>query len=392
MTSESMSANTALVDSGLVDAVRRRLIAAALEPSADNVAAALRDERGLADGATVLAVIDQLRRDLRGFGPLEPLIAQPGVTDVLVNGAEGVYVDRGHGLERTDVTFADAAAVRRIAQRLAAAGGRRLDHASPSVDARLPGGVRLHAVLDPIARPGPAISLRKPATAGFGIADLERVGTLTADGAVLLRRLVEARVSFVVSGGTGTGKTTLLSALLDLSTPSDRVVIVEDSSELRPDHPHVIALEARPANIEGMGAIAMRDLVRQALRMRPDRLVVGEVRGAEVVELLAALNTGHEGGCGTIHANSVGDVPARFEALGVAAGLSREALHSQLAAGLRVVLHLGRDGSGSRRLREVGVLAARADGLVEPRSAVTFGSSGSVRGPAASHLDELLRC
>lgn len=391
MTSESRSVDAGLVDPGLVDAVRRRLIAAALEPSADNVAAALRDERGLADGATVLAVVDQLRRDLRGFGPLEPLLVQPGVTDVLVNGADGVYVDRGHGLERADVTFADTAAVRRIAQRLAAAGGRRLDHASPSVDARLPGGVRLHAVLDPIARPGPAISLRKPATAGFGIADLERLGTLTADGAALLRRLVEARVAFVVSGGTGTGKTTLLSALLDLSVPSDRVVIVEDSSELRPDHPHVIALEARPANIEGMGAIAMHDLVRQALRMRPDRLVVGEVRGAEVVELLAALNTGHEGGCGTIHANSVGDVPARFEALGVAAGLSREALHSQLAAGLKVVLHLNRDGSGVRRLREVGVLAARADGIVEPRSAVSFGPGGSVRGAAASQLEEFLR-
>jgi pilus assembly protein CpaF len=391
MTVESGRIDSGLVDPGLVDAVRRRLIGAALEPTADNVAAALRDERGLADGATVLAVIDQMRRDQRGFGPLEPLLALPGVTDVLVNGAEGVYIDRGHGLEPVDVGLTDAAAARRLAQRLAAAGGRRLDHASPSVDARLPGGVRLHAVLDPIARPGPAISLRKPATSGFGLADLERLGTVTSEGADLLRRLVRSRVAFVVSGGTGTGKTTLLSALLDLSAPADRVVIVEDSSELRPNHPHVVALEARPANIEGVGAIAMRDLVRQALRMRPDRLVVGEVRGAEVVELLAALNTGHEGGCGTVHANSVDDVPARFEALGVAAGLSRGALDSQLAAGLRVVLHLGRDGAGQRRLRQIGVLGARADGIVEPRPAVTFESSGPVPGAAAHHLEDLLR-
>jgi pilus assembly protein CpaF len=385
-----MTVETGRVEAGLVDAIRRRLISAALEPTADNVAAALRDERGLADGATVLAVIDQLRRDLRGFGPLEPLLALPGVTDVLVNGAAGVYIDRGRGLEAVDVQLSDASAVRRLAQRLAAVGGRRLDHASPSVDARLPGGVRLHAVLDPIARPGPVISLRKPATAGFGLAELEQLGTVSAEGAELLRRLIAARVAFVVSGGTGTGKTTLLSALLGLSSPTDRIVIVEDSSELRPDHPHVVALEARPANIEGVGAIAMRDLVRQALRMRPDRVVVGEVRGAEVVELLAALNTGHEGGCGTVHANSVEDVPARFEALGVAAGLSREALHSQLAAGLRVVLHVGRDGSGLRRLRQVGVLRARADAIVEPGPAVTFEPHGAVRGPSFHQLEALL--
>lgn len=378
------------IDGALIDTVRRRLISTAQEPTADNIAAALRDERGLADGATVLAVLDHLRRDLRGFGPLEPLLAMDGVTDVLVNGADGTYVDRGHGLEPADVTFVDIAAVRRLAQRLAAIGGRRLDHASPSVDARLPGGVRLHAVLDPIARPGPVISLRKPAMAGFGLDDLCRLGTITPDAVDLLQRLVNARVAFVVSGGTGSGKTTLLSALLGCSARTDRIVVVEDSSELRPRHPHVVALEARQANIEGVGEITMRDLVRQALRMRPDRLVVGEVRGAEVVELLAALNTGHEGGCGTVHANSVDDVPARFEALGVAAGLSREAIHSQLAAGLRVVLHLGRDESGARRLRQVGVLAARPDGIVEPGSAVTFGSDGAARGAMFGRLEALL--
>ncbi len=379
------------LDQSLVDRVRRRLVADAAEPTAENVAAALRIECGLVDGTLVLDVIDQLRSDSRGFGPLDPVMALPGVTDVLVNGPGAVYVDRGMGLETADVRLPDAAAVRRLAQRLAAQGGRRLDHASPWVDARLPSGVRLHAVLDPIARPGPAISLRIPAATRFALADLERVGMVSSDGVALLRRLIDARVAFVVSGGTGAGKTTLLSALIDASAPTDRVVVVEDSSELRPNHPHVVALEARPPNVEGAGQVTMRDLVRQALRMRPDRLVVGEVRGGEVVELLAALNTGHEGGCGTIHANSVQDVPARFEALAVAAGLSRAALHSQLAAGLRVVLHLARDSTGARRLRQVGVLTSRPHGVVEPAEAVTFDGATAMEGPGMSRLTELLR-
>jgi pilus assembly protein CpaF len=379
------------VDQDLVDRVRRRLIAAAAEATAENVAAALRVECGLVDGTLVLDVIDHLRRDSRGFGPLDPVLALPGVTDVLVNGPGAVYFDRGSGLEPADVRLPDASAVRRLAQRLAAQGGRRLDHASPWVDARLPDGVRLHAVLDPIAQPGPAISLRVPAASQFGLADLERLGMIPHDGVALVRQLVAARVAFVVTGGTGAGKTTLLSALIDASAPTDRVVIVEDSSELRPTHPHVVALEARPPNIEGAGQVTMRDLVRQALRMRPDRLVVGEVRGGEVVELLAALNTGHEGGCGTVHANSVEDVPARFEALAVAAGLSRSALHSQLAAGLRVVLHLVREHDGTRRLRQIGVLTQRANGLVAPASAVTFHGSAMTEGPAMQQLLALLR-
>src|SRR5262249_22078975 len=182
-----------------------------------------------------------------------------------------------------------------------------------------------------------------PPARSFTLDELVAAGTLTPRGAELLRALVEARVAFLVSGGTGSGKTTLLAALLSLVDPSQRLVLVEDASELRPDHPHVVALEGRPPNVEGAGAIDLRTLVRQALRMRPDRLVVGEVRGAEVVELLAALNTGHEGGCGTVHANSGGDVPARIEALALGAGLGRDAAHSQFLAGVDAVLHLGRD-------------------------------------------------
>jgi pilus assembly protein CpaF len=201
---------------------------------------------------------------------------------------------------------------------------------------------------------------------------------------------VAARLAFLVSGGTGTGKTTLLSTLLSLVPARERLVLVEDSGELRPDHPHVVSLEARPPNIEGAGEITVRDLVRQALRMRPDRLVVGEVRGGEVVELLAALNTGHEGGCGTIHANSAVDVPARVEALALAAGLGREATHSQLGAAVHAVLHLGRGPDGRRELHQVAVPRREASGLVTMLPALVFEGGGAVPGPGAALLDRSL--
>ncbi len=374
----------------LVDRVRRRLAADTAEPTPQSVAAALRAEQRLTDGATVLTLVDELRRETLGVGRLEPVLAVEGVTDVLVNGPGAVFLDRGDGLERTGVTFPDDESVRRLAQRLASQAGRRLDDASPWVDARLPDGTRLHVVLAPLARPGTLISLRVPARRSFTLDELVAAGTLTGDAAAWLRRLVDAKVAFVVSGGTGSGKTTLLAALLSVADPDERLVIVEDATELRPDHPHAVALEARPANIEGAGVVTLRDLVRQALRMRPDRVVVGEVRGAEVVDLLAALNTGHEGGCGTVHANSADDVPARFEALGVAAGLPRAAVHSQLSAGLEVVIHLGRDPDGRRRLRQIGVLHAGPDGLVRTRVGLRFTNGVAEPGPGRGRLAELV--
>jgi pilus assembly protein CpaF len=312
----------------------------------------------------VLGVVRALRSEMVGAGPLEPLLAEPGITDVLVNGPEEVWVDRGAGLELTSVRFPDAAAIRRLAQRLAMAAGRRLDDARPWVDARLPDGTRLHAVLPPIAVDAPCVSLRVLRARAFTLEEMVDEGSVDAEGARLLRAVMAARLSFVISGSTGCGKTTLLSTMLGLVRPAERIVLVEDSAELRPDHPHVVRLEARPANQEGVGLVTLRDLVRQALRMRPDRLVVGEVRGPEVTELLAALNTGHEGGCGTVHANTAVDVPARLEALGLAAGLERHALHSQLSAALSVVLHLARDSSGRRRLAEIHVLGRDREGLV----------------------------
>jgi pilus assembly protein CpaF len=375
------------VGPGLLDEVRERLAATPGDLSPHRVAEALRAAGRPVGDAMVLAVHDELRRDVLGAGPLEPLLRRPGVTDVLVNGAAEVWIDCGEGLELTGVRFPDDASVRRLAQRLAATGGRRLDDATPHADVRLPDGTRFHAVLAPTARPGTVVSLRVPRARMFKMADLVAAGAVTGEGAELLAAIVAARAAFLVTGGTGTGKTTLLAAMLSLASPRERLVLVEDSSELRPSHPHVVALEARPPNIEGAGEITLRTLVRQALRMRPDRLVVGEVRGAEVVEMLAALNTGHAGGCGTVHANSAADVPARLEALALAAGLPQAAVHSQLAAALDVVVHLARGSDGVRRVAQVGVPRRGPDGLVALEVAVSFDAVGRVeRGPAAGEL------
>jgi len=359
----------------VVERVRRRLAALGVEPTPHSVAEALRVEDRLWGTTTVLAIVDQLRGEALGAGVLQPLLDDPGVTDVLVNGADGVYVDAGQGLRRTDVSLGDEAAVRRLAQRLAASAGRRLDDASPWVDGRLADGTRLHAVLSPIARTGTAISLRVPARRALPLDQLERRGAVAPQMGEALRELVAARRSFLVTGGTGSGKTTVLAALLELVPRDERIVVVEDSDELRPDHPHVLGLVARPANVEGVGAVGLRDLVRQALRMRPDRIVVGEVRGSEVVDLLAALNTGHEGGCGTVHANAPEDVPARLEALGIAAGLSREAVHAQAAAALDALVHVVRHPDGHREVASLADLGAGPDGrlVVRPRLAVRRG-------------------
>ncbi|HEU4812223.1 MAG TPA: TadA family conjugal transfer-associated ATPase [Nocardioides sp.] len=370
-----------------LEAVRARLAREPGELTPHRVALALRETGRPIGDAAVLAVYEALRRDVVGAGPLEPLLRTPGVTDVLVNGPEEVYLDRGSGLELTPVRFPDDEAVRRLAQRLAALGGRRLDDATPHVDLRLADGTRLHAVLAPVARPGTLVSLRIPRPRVFTLEELEAAGTVTRDSADLLRAIVESRLAFLVTGGTGSGKTTLLAALLSLVAADERIVLVEDAGELRPEHPHVVGLESRPPNIEGAGEIDLRTLVRQALRMRPDRLVVGEVRGGEVVELLAALNTGHEGGCGTLHANSALDVPARVEALALAAGLGREAVHSQLASALDVVLHLARGRDGVRWLRQVAIPARDDSGRVSMVTALEVAADGSsVAGPAAGLL------
>ncbi len=370
----------------LLDRVRARLALRPGVPTSAGVAALVREEAGglLPDEEVLLAVREAVD-ELAGAGPLEPLLRMPGVTDVLVNGPDQVWMDRGEGLERCAVRFPDDDAVRRLAVRLAAAAGRRLDDAAPWVDVGLPDGTRLHAVLPPVSAGGTCLSLRVLRRRTVDLEALIAAGSLPGASADLLRAVVHRRVTFLVTGGTGSGKTTLLSALLGIVDPAERLVICEDAAELAPRHPHSVRLLTRSPNVEGGGLVTLRDLVRQALRMRPDRLVVGEVRGPEVTELLSALNTGHDGSCGTLHANRPADVPARLEALGTAAGLDRHAVHSQAAAGLAVVVHLARRGV-LRRVEEIGVL--RRTGPLVTVEAGWRADGGAT--PAVGRLRQLL--
>ncbi len=355
------------MNGSLIERVRERLAAESvhlgpsLRPSV--VADAIRAEAGGMVGDTeVLTNMRVLQTELTGAGVLDPLLCADGTTDVLVTAPDAVWVDDGNGLRRSHIRFASEAAVRRLAQRLALAAGRRLDDAQPWVDGQLRGigsgglVVRLHAVLPPVAAAGTCLSLRVLRPASQDLATLTAAGAIEPQAAGLVADIIAARLAFLVCGGTGAGKTTLLAAMLGAVPPAERIVCIEEAAELAPRHPHLVKLVAQCANIEGVGEVPVRQLVRQALRMRPDRIVVGEVRGAEVVDLLAALNTGHDGGAGTVHANNPAEVPARLEALGALGGLDQAALHSQLAAAVQVLLHVARDRAGRRRLREIAVM------------------------------------
>jgi pilus assembly protein CpaF len=376
------------VNEGIAERVRHRFATEGLPATPAAVVSAVRREPAAAvlGDAAVLRLAHQVHSHLVGAGPLTPLLADPAVTDVLVNGVE-VWVDLGGGLRRADVPIGDADDVSRLAQRLAATCGRRLDDGQPYADARLPDGTRLHAVLPPVATSGPYLSLRTFRQRPFSLADLVQQQTVPATVAPLLAAIVAARLAYLVVGGTGSGKTTLLGTLLGLVPHTERIVLVEDAAELRPVHPHVVALQARTSNVEGAGAVGLTDLVRQALRMRPDRLVVGECRGAEIVDLLGALNTGHDGGAGTLHANAPSDVPARLEALGMLGGLPRAALHAQVLAALQVVLQVRRADHG-RVLESVSLLLpSGADRLAVVAPAWRRGHGA---GPAAPALARLL--
>jgi pilus assembly protein CpaF len=276
------------------------------------------------------------------------------ITDILVNGHKEVWIDQGQGLEKTKTTFLNEESVRSLAQKLALSTGRRLDQSQPYVDAQLTKIIRLHAVLTPIASPGTVISLRIHRPQILSLIELVSNKIITNTQKDFLTKLIDDKKSFVICGGTGSGKTTLLNSLLSDVNRNQRILIIEDSRELNPQHPHVVSLEGRPANIEGMGLITMKDLIKQSLRMRADRLIIGEVRGAEVIDWLSALNTGHTGSAGTIHANSIHEVITRFESLGLMAGLSKEAIHSQLQTTLDYVIHIERNADGKRQVRAIG--------------------------------------
>ena len=300
-------------------------------------------------------VIRTIEDEVMGLGPLEPLLADPTVSDVLVNGPNAVYVERRGKLELTDVQFHSDLHLMNIIDRIVTAVGRRIDESSPMVDARLQDGSRVNAIIPPLALDGPVLSIRRFAVELLSIADLVGLGTLTEPVARLLQAVVKSRLNVLVSGGTGAGKTTMLNILSGFIPETERIVTIEDSAELQLQQPHVVRLETRPANIEGRGEVGARDLVRNSLRMRPDRIIVGEVRGAETLDMLQAMNTGHDGSLTTIHANNPRDAVARIESMVSMTGIQfpTKGLRTQIASAIQVVLQLERQEDGKRRLVSV---------------------------------------
>jgi pilus assembly protein CpaF len=309
-------------------------------------------------------IVRQLTDDILGYGPIEPLLRDDTVTEVMVNGFDRVYVERSGKLERSDVRFVDESHVMRIIDKIVSQVGRRVDEASPMVDARLPDGSRVNAVIPPLALNGPTLTIRKFSRDPYGVNDLISFGTLTARSAQFLAACVKGKLNVLISGGTGTGKTTTLNALSAFIPGDERIVTIEDAAELQLQQEHVITLESRPSNIEGTGEIKIRELVRNALRMRPDRIIVGEVRGAETLDMLQAMNTGHEGSLTTIHANAQRDALSRLETLVMTGGveLPHRAIREQIASAFDLLVQIQRLVDGSRRITHISeVLGMEAD-------------------------------
>jgi pilus assembly protein CpaF len=348
---------------------RRRADAAAGRPTEQEletaVAELVDDHAAPLSAARRQQVREFILRETIGLGPLEELLADPHVEEVMVNGAEHVYIERGGSIERTDVRFESDRALRDAIERILAPLGRRVDELSPMADARLGDGSRVNVIIPPLAVDGPALSIRRFTAARPDPDELVASGTLTAELRELLAGAVGARRSILISGGTGSGKTTLLNALSSYIDPLERVVTIEDAAELRLRQPHVVRLESRPASVEGRGEVTIRDLLRNALRMRPDRIVIGEVRGSEALDLLTALNTGHDGALSTVHANSPEDALRRIETLALMAGigLPHEAIREQVRRGIELVVHLAREADGARRVIAVGEVTAVAGGV-----------------------------
>ncbi|MBS0417236.1 MAG: CpaF family protein [Proteobacteria bacterium] len=300
-------------------------------------------------------IVRRIEDEVMGHGPLEPLLADPTISDILVNGADQVYVERRGKLERTEVRFNDDQHLLNIIDRIVSAVGRRIDESSPMVDARLADGSRVNAIIPPLALNGPVVSIRRFAVELLGVEDLLKIGTLTQPVADVLRGVVAARLNVLISGGTGAGKTTLLNILSGFIPKDERIVTIEDSAELQLQQPHVVRLETRPPNIEGRGEITQRDLVRNSLRMRPDRIVIGEVRGAEALDMLQAMNTGHDGSLTTVHANTARDALSRVENMVSMTGLPFpiKALRAQIASAIQVVVQVERSEDGKRRVTSV---------------------------------------
>jgi pilus assembly protein CpaF len=320
----------------------------------------------------------EVEHETFGLGPLEPLMQDPTVSDVLVNGSKEVYVERRGKLERTRVIFRDDAHLLQVIERIVSAVGRRVDESSPMVDARLPDGSRVNAIIPPLALDGPVLSIRRFAADPYRMTDLVEFGTLTSELAEILRAAVQARLNILVSGGTGAGKTTMLNVLSNAIPNTERIVTIEDSAELQLQQDHVVRVETRPANIEGQGAVTQRDLVRNALRMRPDRIVVGEVRGPEVLDMLQAMNTGHDGSLSTVHANSTRDALSRLETMVLMSGISLpvRAMRDYIASALDLMVHLARLSDGTRKVTRVTEIVGMEEDVVTTQDIFVFEQHG----------------
>jgi pilus assembly protein CpaF len=323
-------------------------------------------------------LVVEIEHETFGLGPIEPLMQDPTISDILVNGANEVYVERHGKLEPTHVIFRDDAHLLQVIDRIVSAVGRRVDESSPMVDARLPDGSRVNAIIPPLALDGPVLSIRRFAKDPLRMADMIEFGTLTPALAEILRATVQARLNILVSGGTGAGKTTMLNVLSNAIPNTERIVTIEDSAELQLQQDHIVRLETRPANIEGQGAVSQRELVRNALRMRPDRIVVGEVRGAEVLDMLQAMNTGHDGSLSTVHANSTRDALSRIETMVLMSGLSLpvRAMRDYIASALDLVIHLSRLSDGTRKVVRVTEIVGMEEDVVTTQDIFIFDQQG----------------
>jgi pilus assembly protein CpaF len=323
-------------------------------------------------------LVQEVQHETFGLGPIEPLMQDPTVSDILVNGPHEVYVERRGKLQKTGAIFRDDAHLMQVIERIVSAVGRRVDESSPMVDARLKDGSRVNAIIPPLALDGPVLSIRRFAVDPYKMADLLTFGALTEQLAEVLKGAVQARLNILVSGGTGAGKTTMLNILSNYIPVSERIVTIEDSAELQLQQDHVVRLETRPANIEGAGQVAARDLVRNALRMRPDRIVVGEVRGAEVLDMLQAMNTGHDGSMSTVHANSTRDALSRIETMTLMSGLSlpMRAMRDYISSALDLVIQLARLSDGTRKLVRVTEVVGMEDDVITTQDIFTFEQEG----------------